>query len=266
MGGCELVYHVAGVNSHCPEDPRRLWQVNVAGAREVVLAAAGAGIGRVVMTSSAAVIGEAPGTVGTEDSPHRGWFLSLYERSKLVGEQAATRAAAERDVELVTVHPTSVHGPPRVRGNGAILIAYANRRLRAFVDTHISIVDVRDVVDAHLSAAERGRPGRRYLLSAPAITSSEALEMLVAASGVRYPVWFMPRGLARGVATVVDLGLRARRRRSPVCRARVETLLHGHRYDGTRAARELGVSYTPPAEIFRRTIAWATDQGLIAGG
>ena len=48
---------------------------------------------RVVLTSSAAALGEAHGTVGSEDSPHRGSYLSVYERSKHEGELAAFAAA-----------------------------------------------------------------------------------------------------------------------------------------------------------------------------
>jgi len=43
----------------------------------------------------------------------------------------------------------------------------------------------------------------------------------------------------------------------------VRTLLHGHRYDGSRASRELGLEYTPVRETFRRTIAWAVEHGLV---
>ena len=74
LAGCELVFHVAGVNSHCPKDPSRLLRVNVEGTANVVRAAARAGAARVVFTSSAASIGEAEGTVGSEASPHRGSY------------------------------------------------------------------------------------------------------------------------------------------------------------------------------------------------
>jgi dihydroflavonol-4-reductase len=40
-------------------------------------------------------------------------------------------------------------------------------------------------------------------------------------------------------------------------------MLHGHRYDGSRAARELGLTYTPVEETLRRTIDWAAAQGLM---
>jgi dihydroflavonol-4-reductase len=43
----------------------------------------------------------------------------------------------------------------------------------------------------------------------------------------------------------------------------VRTVLHGHRYDGSRATRELGLTYTPVAETFRRTIEWAVAEGLV---
>ncbi len=158
MGGCSLVYHVAGVNSHCPKDPQRLMRVNVDGTEQVVRAAARAGIGRVVFTSSAAAIGEANGTVGHEDSPHRGTYLSLYDRSKHEAERVAFAAGAETGVEVVALNPSSVQGPPRKGGNGAIVIAYLNGRLPAFVDTHVSIVDVQDVV---CGAPARGRARRR---------------------------------------------------------------------------------------------------------
>jgi dihydroflavonol-4-reductase len=48
-----------------------------------------------------------------------------------------------------------------------------------------------------------------------------------------------------------------------MCRARIRTILHGHRYDGSRATRELGLTYTPTADTFSRTIEWAVAEGLI---
>lgn len=263
MAGCELAYHVAGVNSHCPKDPTWLRRVNVEGAENAVRAAARAGVRRVVLTSSATTLGEAPGTVGREDTPHRGWYLSHYDRAKHEGERAALAAGARTGVEVVALNPSSVQGPPRASGNGAIVIAYLNGRLRAFVDTHVSIVDVRDVVQAHLLAADRGRPGERYVLNGATLTSREALEIIRALSGLRDRVVMVPPALARGIATALDAALRLRGRTSPICRARVDTILHGHRYDGSRAERELGVVYTPVVETFRRTIGWAVEQGLV---
>ena len=264
MAGCELLYHVAGVNTLCPEDPAALFHANVRGAELAVRAAARAGVPRVVLTSSAAALGEAAGTVGTEDSPHRGSYLSVYERTKHEGELAAFAAARSAGVELVAINPSSVQGPGRAGGTGRILIAYLNGRLKAFIDTDLSIVDIEDCVTGHLLGAERGRDGERYVLSGAAISSPEALEIVAELSGVRHDVRILPPVAARIAGAAVEAAYRVRGRKPPVCREMVRTLLHGHRYDGSRAARELGLVYTPVAETFRRTIEWARQQGLVA--
>jgi dihydroflavonol-4-reductase len=264
MDGCDAAFHVAGVNSHCPRDPDMVLRVNVGGAEAAVRAAARAGIGRMVYTSSAASLGEPEGTVGTEGCTHRGSYLSVYDRSKHEGEQAVFAAAVETGLEVVAVNPSSVQGPPRTGGNGGIIIAYLNGRLPAFVDTQVSVVDVEDCIAGHLLAAERGKPGRRYVLNGATIHSLEALRIVSELSGVRDRVRVIPRPVARAAVATAEAAYRLRGKTPSVCRARVRTILHGHRYDGSRATRELGLEYTPVADTFARTIAWAVAEGLVA--
>jgi dihydroflavonol-4-reductase len=263
MRGCSLVFNVAGVNSHCPKDPDRLMRVNSEGPAQVVRAAASAGVKRVIHTSSATTIGEALGTVGREDSPHRGSFLSLYDQAKFLGERAAFAAGEAVGVEVVSLNPSSVQGPPRKGGNGAIIIAYLNGRLRAFVDTYLSLVDVQDVVAAHLLAAEHGLAGERYILNGASITTDEALRLLQELSGLDYRPPIVPARVARALARTSEAIFRIGGTVSPICRARVDTILHGHRYDGSKAARELGFAYTPVRDTFARIIEWAVAEGLV---
>ena len=156
-------------------------------------AAGRAGVRRVVFTSSAASVGEPHGTVGHENSVHRGSYLSVYDRSKHEGEQAAFAAAHRTGVELVAICPSSVQGPGRKAGNGKLIIDYVNGELPAFVDTYVSVVDIADCTEAHLLAAERGRAGARYILNGATITSAEALELIAEVSGVREDVRIVRR-------------------------------------------------------------------------
>src|SRR4029079_1282966 len=128
--GCEGVYHAAGVNGFCMRDPGPMRAANVTGTENVIRACARAGVRRVVYTSSAAVIGEAAGVVATEDTPHRGGFLSEYERSKHDAEAAAVREAERHGIELVCVNPASVQGPGRTGGTARLILDYANGRPR----------------------------------------------------------------------------------------------------------------------------------------
>jgi dihydroflavonol-4-reductase len=264
MAGCRLAFNVAGVNSLCPTDPAAMLRVNVDGAETVARAASRAGIARLVHTSSAAALGEAEGTVGREDSPHRGAFLSVYERSKHAGERALLAAARELGLDAVCVNPSSVQGPGRASGTGRILLALLDGRLKVFLDTHVSLVDVDDCVQGHLLAAEHGLPGERYVLNGATLTSDEALALLSAVAGVERRPRMLPGWLARGGGAAVERAFRLVGRRPPVCREMIDTLLHGHRYDGSRATRELGLVYTPPDETLRRTVRWAMETGLIS--
>ncbi|HWH95788.1 MAG TPA: NAD-dependent epimerase/dehydratase family protein [Baekduia sp.] len=263
MSDCELVFHVAGINTLCPADPTALFHANVRGAETVVRAAARAGIARVVHTSSAATLGEPHGTIGREDSPHRGSYLSSYERSKHEGELAALAAARRTGVELVSVNPSSVQGPGRSGGTGRILLAYLNGTLKAFLDTRLSLVDIADCTTGHLLAAERGAPGERYILNGVTLTSHEALALLTEIAGVDHRPRILPAPVASAAAAIAEAGFRVLGRTPPVCREMVRTMLHGHLYDGSRATRELGLAYTPVRETLARTIDWAVAAGLI---
>jgi dihydroflavonol-4-reductase len=263
MRGCALVYHAAGANAFCLRDPSPLFEVNVRGSENVVRAAAQAEVERIVYTSSAATLGERKETVGSEQSPHRGSFLSDYERSKFEAERAVLAMADETGMPVVCVNPASVQGPGRSTGSTQLLLDYLNGRLKAVVDTTLSLIDIADCTAGHLLAASAGKPGERYVLSGATLTVREGLELLGRLSGVEQPVRTLPPWLAMTVATVVETIARVRRRPPRVCRELARTLTHGHFYDGSKATRELGLRYTPIEETLRRTIDWWVEQGLI---
>jgi dihydroflavonol-4-reductase len=263
MAGCECAYNVAGVNSLCVEDPRPMQRMNVDGAVAAVRAAARAGIRRLVHTSSAATIGEPPGTIGDERTPHRGWYLSTYERTKTEGERAALAAARDVGQDVVYVNPSSVQGPGRAGGTGRFLLAFLDGRLKFFVPTVVSLVDIDDCVSGHLLACERGAAGDRYLLNGMTLAIEDALALAAEVAGVQVRPRLVPRRVATAAAAAVERGFRLLGRHPPVCREMVRTLLHGHRYDGSRAERELGLRYAEPRETIRKTVVWARSEGLI---
>ena len=263
MEGCAVVYNVAGVNSLCVQDPRPMQRLNVDGAAAAVRAAARAGVARLVHTSSAATIGEPPGTVGTERTPHRGWYLSTYERTKTEGERAAVAAARVVGQDLVLVNPSSVQGPGRAGGTARFLLAFLDGRLKVFVPTTISLVDIDDCITGHLLAGDRGVAGERYLLNGMTLPIDRALALAAEVAGVQRRPRLVPRRVATIAAGIVERGFRLAGRKPPVCREMVRTLLHGHRYDGSRAERELGLRYTEPRETIRKTVEWARAEGLI---
>ncbi len=259
--GSDWVFHVAGVNQLCPADPGVLWRANVAGTRAVMEASRAAGVGRLVHTSSAVTIGEASGSVGSESSPHRGHYLSHYERTKTKAERMLL---AERgDLDVVVVNPSSVQGPGRASGTGRILLEAARGRARLLVDTVFSLVDIEDCARGHLLAAERGVAGERYVLSGVTLSTREAVGLVDKLMGRDTSARYIRDRLFSALGRTVGVGYTLAGRDAPLCAESARVMLHGHRYDGSRATRALGLDYTPIEETLARTIDWFRAEGML---
>lgn len=261
--GHDTAFHVAGVNGFCLPDPAPMFASNVGGSVNVVRAALRAGVGTVVYTSSAVTIGEAAGTVGTEDTSHRGWYLSDYERSKVEAERAVAIEAEDLGVNVVSVNPASVQGPGRVTGTARLLLAYVKGKLKYLPDTRATIVDVDDCARGHLAAAEHGAKGARYIFAGETATTEEMAALLSDAAGLPVQFRTMRPRVARAIGATVGGAYRLLRRQAPVCPEMINTMLHGHALDGSRAERELGLEYTPLAETFAKAVAWYREQGYL---
>ena len=259
--GSSVVFHVAGVNELCARDPSRMWEVNVDGTMAVVEQSARAGVTRAVLTSSSVTLGEERGTRGHERSHHRGYFLSEYERSKAVAERLAFDHAA--GVEIVAVNPSSVQGPGRSTGTGALLLAAARGKTPLLVDTTFSVVDIDDCARGHLLAAEKGVPGERYVLSGAVLTVRQVVRIIDTIMGRRRRNWFVQPKLMTALAPVVEVGFRPTGRQPPLCPEAVRVLLHGHSYDGRKATRDLGLVYSTVEDTLERAIRWFREEGML---
>jgi dihydroflavonol-4-reductase len=263
MGGATAVFHSAGVNAFCLRNSSEMFRVNVDGSVNVIRAAADAGVSRLVYTSSAATVGEEQGSVGREDTAHRGWFMSEYERSKYEAEQAVLEEAPRLGVDVVCVNPSSVQGPGRASGTGKVLVAYLRGRLRVFVDVRVSLIDIDDCAEGHVLAEKLGKPGRRYLLNGASLWTNDLLKIVNRMTGLRHSPRILPKRFATAGAITVESLSRLRGRTPPICREMVRTMLHGHHYDGSRATRELGLTYAPVERTIYRTVEWLVEEGLV---
>ena len=264
MSGADVVFHVAGVNEMCTADPAVMDRVNVTGTVSVIQAASANGVRRVVYTSSAAAIGEETGEIGTERTAHSSEYVSAYARSKHVAEVAAFEVAEQLGVDLVAVNPSSVQGPGRATGSATLLIRALNSKRPLLFDSTLSIVDIEDCTTGHVNAAKYGMAGERYLLSGATLTVADAIDLVANASGRS----IRPRWLSRTM--VQSAGMAAARVASVVrpslgvCPELITTLLHGHRFDGSKASEELNFSYTDVSDTIKRTIAWLDEEGFVS--
>lgn len=263
--GCATVFHVAGRSGLCLRraDAEAMERVNLAGAATVVRAAAAAGAARLVHTSSASTIGEARGTVGDERTVHRGWYLSRYERSKTEAERIVLDLARDLELPVVCVNPASVQGPGRVDGSARILLDAVAGRFPVLVDTWLSLVDVEDCADGHLRAERDGVPGQRYVLCGASISTRQAMDLLRDLWGLPGRVRWIPGAALVPVGAVTGIVARLGGPVGRACPEAIATLRHGHRYDGSRATRDLGVTYTPLRDTLGSALRWYAERGLV---
>jgi dihydroflavonol-4-reductase len=262
--GCELVFHAAGLVASPPRE--QVWQVNALAPRLAVEAAAAEGVRRVVVTSSVAGIGPAPADrPGTEEDTYAGWGLGLtYPDSKHEGEAEALAAGARLGVEVIVTNPSYVFGAPVERSQPGetstrMIGNYLAGRLPAVVDAQTNVVDVRDVAKGHLLAAERGRPGERYVLGGHDTRWVDLFERVAELSGARHPLLVLPREAGRLARAAEAAGLP-----SPVSAEGLVLMAQNWRYSSAKARRELGYR----ARALDRTLADTIDwyRHLIATG
>jgi dihydroflavonol-4-reductase len=261
--GCEWVFNVAGVNELCVSDSSVMESVNVDGVKNVLEACRRKGVQRLIHTSSAVTLGEEHGSVGREDSKHRGSFLSEYERTKYLGEQALFSAPGI--VEVVAVNPSSVQGPGRATGTGKIILGVVRGEMKYLVDSPVSLVDIDDCATGHLLAARVGVSGERYVLNGSTLSVREAVSMASAAAGRNIRLRFIPKPVVRVLAAVAGPAARLVGKKLPFCSEMIRVMTFGHQYDGSKAAEELGLIYTPIELTIERTIQWFDSEGLLAG-
>ena len=259
VAGCELVYHVAADYRLWARDPEEMHRSNVDGTRNLLEASRREGVLRVVYTSTVGCIGvRGDGTPGDEDSA-----VSLeemtgpYKRSKFLAEQVALEYARS-GFPVVIVNPTAPVGDRDVKPTptGRIIVDFLNGRMPAYVDTGLNLVDVRDVALGHLLAAERGRPGERYILGARNMTLREILEELGRLGGRRAPKVQIPYGVAWAYAAAGTAWARVSGKEP---RASLEAVRMSRKKMFVLTAkveRELGFRPGPVEEALRRAIEW----------
>ena len=264
MTDVERVFHVAGRTSLRSQDRDAVWETNVRGTRIVLESALEAGVERVVLTSSVAAVGvgKRPKPVdesGTFDIGHLG---ITYVNSKHEAEVEALRLAA-KGLPVTIVNPSFVLGPDAPGGSSMDLVKrFIQKRIPAYVDGGLNIVDVRDVAKGHLLADKKGEVGERYILSGRNFTFDRLFADLARISGVDSPRVRLPAG---ALLHALEIGERLPLPVSmPTSPDEVRSAKLWWCYRNTRAKSELGFKARPHEETLQDAVNWQRAQ--IAAG
>ncbi|MHB8573337.1 MAG: NAD-dependent epimerase/dehydratase family protein [Candidatus Dormibacteria bacterium] len=209
MEGMDATIHAAAVYEIGIAPRRRpaMHATNVEGTRNVVRAAARAGVGRLVYVSTVAIYGNTRGRVVDEDFVRDQPYTSCYERTKHLAHVEARRLAEELALPLVTVQPGGVYGPRDTSALGVLVRSFLAGQMPVLVfpDFGLNLVHRDDVATGIVSALTRADPGGSYVLGAQVSTLREAVHTLARVSGRSSPRLSVPSVIPRVLAAPAAL-------------------------------------------------------------
>ncbi len=269
MEDARIVYHSAAVPHLWSPDPAIYQEVNVDGSRVVFEAALGAGIEKVVHTSSSTVLMDRnashhPALIDESYQTAEGDLAGHYAKSKWRAE-ALARAFADR-LPIVTVMPTLPFGPGdrHVTPPTRMLRDFINGEMPAYIDCLLNIVDVRDVAAGHILACEQGKPGTRYLLNQHTIGMKTFLQHLQALTGRTMPQWRIPPALALAASAVDEAWSTHVTKQTPrasfagTCMA-----VKPVGFSNNLARSVLGLPETPLLQTLIDAVGWLAEGGYV---
>lgn len=262
MAGVAAVVHTASPFPLAqPKDAATLIRPAVEGTLRVLKAAHAAGVTRVVLTSSTvAVLNDSkPDSLQDEadwcDISRPG--TTAYAKSKTLAERAAWEYARANGLQLTTINPGFVLGPPLDEHYGSSL-QLVERMMKGrdpmLPDIGFPMVDVRDVAEMHLRALQRpATAGKRYLATAGSLAMVDMGRTLKAA----YPVRRIPTRIAPTIL------LRLLALFDPAVRSILPNLGHLSRVSNARAVQEMGMEFITPKVALLASADWLAKHGRI---
>jgi dihydroflavonol-4-reductase len=267
--GTRRVHHTAAGFLMWAKDPEKeIIRPSVEGTRNVVEAAAKAGVEKLVYTSTTGTMGfsltpdRLVDETHTIENPH-----TYYVRGKVAAEQEAYKAAAKSGLALCSTHPGFILGPRFFKLSESVrqVSDFLNNGTPVYFDGGFSTVDVEDVARGSLLAMEKGRSGERYILAGENVTVKGLFDTLAELTGLKPPSIKAPVPVLRVLAAAMELGSKLTGARPMLDRSQVDEFAGRYGYfDNSKAERELGYTHLSARDTLRRTVAWLVDKGFVA--
>ncbi|MFA6027433.1 MAG: SDR family oxidoreductase [Patescibacteria group bacterium] len=267
FAGAKAVFHLAGIISISPGQKKLIYQVNVEGTKNVIKACLKTGVKRLVYTSSIHAFVEPPSdeTINEDQLIIPEGVSGHYAKSKAMATLAVLKAVKEKKLNAVIVAPSGVIGPYdyKISELGHLIIDFAHKKLKAFINGAYDFVDVRDVVAGLIAAMEKGRKGEIYILSGEQIKIKEILKILTKVTGKKAPVYAMPAWLAIATAPFSILYYRILKAKPLFTAYSVRVLMSNSKTDHSKARQELGYNPRTVRESINDSYIWFKEHGYI---
>ena len=256
--GIRGVFHLAGVISIMPGSNPLVRGVNIQGTKNILEMVKRMKVKRLVYTSSIHAIRRVEQGVIDENLPYDPDNpYGEYDRSKAEATLEVQKAA-RAGLEAVIACPTGVIGPYDFRGSmmGSVIRTAAEQKPTLYVDGAYDFVDVRDVADGLIAAAEKGKRGESYILSGQKISIRYLLETVREITGQHFFQMKIPFDLAKFAATFTPMYYRLTHATPRFTPYSLEVLKSNSNISHAKATRELGYQPRHLYESIADAVHW----------
>jgi dihydroflavonol-4-reductase len=260
--GTDTLFHVAGNTNFWRKKNAEQTRDNVEGTRNVVEAALMKGVRRLVVTSSISAYGPVSGAV-TEATPSRAERSRVnYEVTKWRAQEIA-RAATSRGLEVVILQPGAIIGPYDTGSWSRLFFLVRDNKLPGVPPAGLTFAHVREVVGAHIAAADRGGNGEQYILGGENRTILELIQEIARLVGKPVPAKEMPASLLKLVARVSDFASNFTGKEPDITPEVAEGLGGRITVTSAKAISELGFKVVALKEMVKDCYDWMVAEGRI---
>jgi len=257
MKGVDKVYHLAALISMQPRDAGKMLNINAEGTANVVNAALGSGISKLLYASSVAAFGR-PEPMGrmideqldVKDSKDN----FAYFKSKLYAEREIWRGIAE-GLNAVIINPSTILGggfwtmPPNA------LFEQVHKGIPFYTGGSNGFVDVRDVVSIAIQLMDSNISAEKFIVSAENASWNEVMWMIADAMKVKRPFIKVSKPMA-SLAWRMDAVKSMFSTTAPiVTRDSINLALNDFQYSNDKVCKALNFTFRPLNETLNETTA-----------
>jgi dihydroflavonol-4-reductase len=260
------LFHVAADYRLWARDPDEIIRNNRDGTRLVMEAAHGAGVERIVYTSSVAALKpRADGSDADErDRADMQSAIGAYKKSKVAAERVVEELIAQ-GLPAVIVSPSTPIGQRDIRPTptGRIIVEAARGHMPAYVETGLNLVHVDDVAEAHVLALTKGCIGENYILGGHNVMLKDMLTEIARLVGRKPPRWSLPRVPLYPPAYIAEMLARLTRKEPMLTVDALKMAQHKMFFSSAKAKQELGHSTRPWRLALADAVNWFKVSGYL---
>lgn len=258
----DTLFHVAGNTNMWRKGNAEQTRDNVDGTHNVVEAAIAKGVRRLVVTSSISAYGLVSGEISEQTPSLAAKSPVNYQLTKWRAQEIA-RAALSRGLEVVILQPGAIIGPYDLGTWSRLFLMVRDGKLPGVPPARMTFAHVREVVGAHIAAADWGENGGQYLLGGENRSMLDFVREIAGLLGKPAPAKEIPLGFIRIAAAIGDFASRFSGK-EPALTPEVAALMgRVSIVSSAKAQRDLGYRVVSLQTMVKDCYDWMVAEGRI---